>query len=50
MKEEKKITLTALVEEELWRKFSVKCAELGKKKGEVLRELIEKWVRGEIDA
>jgi len=48
MKEEK--TVSFLIEEELWREFSVKCAELGKKKGEVLRELIEKWVRGEIDA
>jgi len=48
MKEKKKITVQ--IEEELWRKFSVKCAELGKKKGELLRALIEKWVRGEIDA
>jgi len=47
---ERKVRMTFLIEESLWREFSIKCAEMDKSKGEILRKLIEKWVRGEIDA
>jgi len=45
MKEEK--TVSFIVEEGLWKRFSEKCARLGKRKGEILRELIKRWVEND---
>jgi predicted DNA-binding protein len=36
--------VSAAIDDELFRKFSIKCAQIGKKKAEVIRELIEQWV------
>ena len=33
------------IETELWKKFSKKCIDIDKNKTEILKELIEKFVR-----
>lgn len=36
---------TVKVDEELWKKFSIKCIQEGKTKAEILTELIKNYVK-----
>ncbi|MGQ4892087.1 MAG: ribbon-helix-helix protein, CopG family [Candidatus Njordarchaeia archaeon] len=37
------------IDEEIYKEFSKKCIDVGKKRAEILRELIIKWTKGELD-
>lgn len=39
--------ITVDVDEETFKRFSKKCIDVGKRKAEVLRELIERWLHEE---
>jgi len=35
---------TVKIDKELWKKFSIKCIQVGKTKSEIITELIKKYV------
>ncbi len=37
------------VDEKIYKEFSKKCIDIGKKRSEILRELMIKWLKGELD-
>ena len=33
------------LDERTYKKFSIKCAKVGKRKAEIIRELIQRWLK-----